>query len=164
MWCDSTNKIPKFDFHLSFFVFPISNQTVDIFLRKKIKQNQSTPWPKTLLLLSVRVIGRWVRGMISSSWTHPLHRFLMEQRQRQRQHLQHPTSTSKAIDPENVKVIEWEDYDQELARLWSLSSALSQANDKKQTLQQKLQSLIQVPSCWFIGNLLPFCQIQLSNY
>lgn len=64
--------------------------------------------------------------------------------QRQRQHLQHPTSTSKAIDPENVKVIEWEDYDQELARLWSLSSALSQANDKKQTLQQKLQSLIQV--------------------
>ncbi|KAK9183540.1 hypothetical protein WN944_026693 [Citrus x changshan-huyou] len=68
----------------------------------------------------------------------------MEQRQRQRQHLQHPTSTSKAIDPENVKVIEWEDYDQELARLWSLSSALSQANDKKQTLQQKLQSLIQV--------------------
>ncbi|KAH9680578.1 LEA 2 domain-containing protein [Citrus sinensis] len=70
----------------------------------------------------------------------------MEQRQRQRQHLQHPTSTSKAIDPENVKVIEWEDYDQELARLWSLSSALSQADDKKQTLQQKLQSLIQVPS------------------
>ncbi|KAK9180537.1 hypothetical protein WN943_029748 [Citrus x changshan-huyou] len=68
----------------------------------------------------------------------------MEQRQRQRQHLQHPTSTSKAIDPENVKVIEWEDYDQELARLWSLSSALSQADDKKQTLQQKLQSLIQV--------------------
>ncbi|KAH9649653.1 LEA 2 domain-containing protein [Citrus sinensis] len=66
--------------------------------------------------------------------------------QRQRQHLQHPTSISKAIDPEDVKVIEWEDYDQELARLWSLSSALSQANDKKQTLQQKLQSLIQVPS------------------
>lgn len=64
--------------------------------------------------------------------------------QRQRQHLQHPTSISKAIDPEDVKVIEWEDYDQELARLWSLSSALSQANDKKQTLQQKLQSLIQV--------------------
>lgn len=62
------------------------------------------------------------------------------------QHHHHPTSTSKAIDPEKVKdkVIEWEDYEQELARLWSLSSALSQANDKKQTIQRKLQSLIQV--------------------
>ncbi|KAL4272916.1 hypothetical protein GQ457_13G029270 [Hibiscus cannabinus] len=44
----------------------------------------------------------------------------------------------------NVQVIEWEDFDNELARLWSLTSALKEANEKKQSLQEKLQSLIQV--------------------
>ncbi|XP_040374960.1 UV radiation resistance-associated gene protein isoform X2 [Rosa chinensis] len=47
-------------------------------------------------------------------------------------------------DPEKVKVIEWEEFDQELARLWSLSSALKDAQEKKQSLKQKLESLIEV--------------------
>lgn len=50
----------------------------------------------------------------------------------------------KKTDQENVKVIEWEDFEQELARLWSLSSALGEAKEKKQNLQQKLEPLIQV--------------------
>ncbi|XP_065619573.1 vacuolar protein sorting 38 [Quercus suber] len=43
-----------------------------------------------------------------------------------------------------VKVIEWEDFEQELARLWSLSSALKQANQNKLSLHRKLHSLIQI--------------------
>lgn len=50
----------------------------------------------------------------------------------------------KKSDPENVKVIEWEEFEQELVRLWSLSSALSEAQEKKQSLQRKLESLIEV--------------------
>lgn len=41
-------------------------------------------------------------------------------------------------------MIDWEDFDQELARLWSLSSALREAKEKKHSLQQKLDSLVQV--------------------
>ncbi|XP_026412480.1 UV radiation resistance-associated gene protein-like isoform X2 [Papaver somniferum] len=44
----------------------------------------------------------------------------------------------------DVKVIEWGDFEQELARLWSLSSALKKSKEKKDLLQQKLESLIQV--------------------
>ncbi|KAL3506415.1 hypothetical protein ACH5RR_031797 [Cinchona calisaya] len=47
-------------------------------------------------------------------------------------------------DRENAKVIEWEDYEHELARLCSLTSALDDAKQKKLELQEKLQSLIQV--------------------
>ncbi|OVA13825.1 UV radiation resistance protein/autophagy-related protein 14 [Macleaya cordata] len=43
----------------------------------------------------------------------------------------------------DVKLIEWEDFEQELARLWSLSSALKKSKEKKDSLQQKLESLIQ---------------------
>lgn len=43
-----------------------------------------------------------------------------------------------------AKVIEWEDYEQELARLCSLTSALEEAKSKKLLLEEKLQSLIQV--------------------
>ncbi|XVE81319.1 hypothetical protein DITRI_Ditri15bG0054400 [Diplodiscus trichospermus] len=52
----------------------------------------------------------------------------------------------KQIDAaqENVQVIEWEDFEHELTRLWSLTSALKEANEKKQSLQEKLQSFIQV--------------------
>lgn len=46
--------------------------------------------------------------------------------------------------PENVKLIEWEDFDQELARLWSLTSALTEANEKKRGLREKLQSFVHV--------------------
>ncbi|XP_022761896.1 UV radiation resistance-associated gene protein isoform X2 [Durio zibethinus] len=45
---------------------------------------------------------------------------------------------------EHVKVIEWEDFEHELARLCSLTSALKEANKKKQSLQEKLQSFVQV--------------------
>ncbi|XP_058080011.1 vacuolar protein sorting 38-like isoform X1 [Magnolia sinica] len=47
---------------------------------------------------------------------------------------------------ESVKVVEWEDLQQELARLWSLSSALKKAKERKDLLSQKLESLIQVRS------------------
>ena len=53
-------------------------------------------------------------------------------------------TTKKQMDPENAKVIEWEEFQQELARLWSLSSALTEAKEKKQSLHQKLEPLIQV--------------------
>ncbi|CAN8285262.1 unnamed protein product [Cochlearia groenlandica] len=45
---------------------------------------------------------------------------------------------------EDVKVIEWKDFDYELARLWSLSSAMKLATEKKLSLTPKLESLIQV--------------------
>ncbi|XVF37987.1 hypothetical protein REPUB_Repub20aG0058800 [Reevesia pubescens] len=45
---------------------------------------------------------------------------------------------------ENVQVIEWEDFEHELTRLWSLTSALKEANEKKQSLQEKLRSFIQI--------------------
>ncbi|XP_039067768.1 UV radiation resistance-associated gene protein-like isoform X1 [Hibiscus syriacus] len=55
-------------------------------------------------------------------------------------------SDRKQIDAteENVRIIEWEDFEHELARLWSLTSALKEANERKQSLQEKLQSFIQV--------------------
>ncbi|KAF6151888.1 hypothetical protein GIB67_010462 [Kingdonia uniflora] len=43
----------------------------------------------------------------------------------------------------NVKIIKWEDFEQELARLCSLSSALNDSKDLKLPLQHKLQPLIQ---------------------
>ncbi|XP_031090679.1 UV radiation resistance-associated protein-like [Ipomoea triloba] len=47
---------------------------------------------------------------------------------------------------QNAKVIHihWEDYQQELARLCSLTSAVNEANQKKQFFREKLQSSIQV--------------------
>ncbi|KAK7400100.1 hypothetical protein VNO78_11300 [Psophocarpus tetragonolobus] len=47
-------------------------------------------------------------------------------------------------DPEHVKLIHWDDFQHDLARLTSLSSALHQANEKKRALHHKLDSLIQV--------------------
>ena len=55
------------------------------------------------------------------------------------------SDSTRLSDPENAKVIEWEDFEQELARLWSLSSALQEAKQHKESLKQKLDSLIQVP-------------------
>uniref|UniRef100_A0A3Q7I8D2 UV radiation resistance-associated gene protein n=1 Tax=Solanum lycopersicum TaxID=4081 RepID=A0A3Q7I8D2_SOLLC len=43
----------------------------------------------------------------------------------------------------NLKSIQWEDYEQELVRLCSLTSALNEAKEKKELVQQKLQSFIQ---------------------
>ncbi|KAF8108783.1 hypothetical protein N665_0104s0098 [Sinapis alba] len=53
-------------------------------------------------------------------------------------------SSSRGDREEDVKVIEWEEFDNELTRLWSLSSAMKLATEKKLTLQPKLESLIQV--------------------
>ncbi|GLT73214.1 hypothetical protein SLA2020_450870 [Shorea laevis] len=50
-------------------------------------------------------------------------------------------SEPKKSDPENLKVIEWEDFEEELARLWSLSAALTEAKEKKQSLQKGLEAL-----------------------
>ncbi|XP_043706283.1 UV radiation resistance-associated gene protein isoform X2 [Telopea speciosissima] len=52
----------------------------------------------------------------------------------------------KVVDSssEPTKIIQWEDLEQELARLWSLSSALNKAKEKKSSLELKLQSLIQL--------------------
>ncbi|KAJ0036079.1 hypothetical protein Pint_25485 [Pistacia integerrima] len=68
----------------------------------------------------------------------------MDQQQQQPSPLSPSSSAAKVVDSEKVKVIEWEDFEQELARLWSLSSALQQAKDKKQSLQDKLNSIIQI--------------------
>ncbi|KAL0551397.1 hypothetical protein IC582_010483 [Cucumis melo] len=56
------------------------------------------------------------------------------------------SDSTRLSDPENAKVIEWEDFEQELARLWSLSSALQEAKQQKESLKQKLDSLIQIDS------------------
>ncbi|KAL4591079.1 hypothetical protein LXL04_004027 [Taraxacum kok-saghyz] len=45
---------------------------------------------------------------------------------------------------EIVKIIHWEDFQQELARLSSLSSALNEAKEKKSVIQEKLNSHLQL--------------------
>lgn len=54
------------------------------------------------------------------------------------------SSGTDVSDQDNAKVIEWEDFEQDLARLVSLSSALNEAKEKKRTLQLKLEDLIKV--------------------
>ncbi|XP_030547682.2 UV radiation resistance-associated gene protein isoform X2 [Rhodamnia argentea] len=46
--------------------------------------------------------------------------------------------------PPKATLIEWEDFEPELARLVSLSCALKEAKEKKQSLHRQLESLIQV--------------------
>ncbi|CAJ1939146.1 unnamed protein product [Sphenostylis stenocarpa] len=46
-------------------------------------------------------------------------------------------------DPEHVKVIQWEDFQHDLARLASLSCAVDEAKEKKRNLHDQLLSLIQ---------------------
>lgn len=67
------------------------------------------------------------------------------------------TSKDKAVASEEKdspqeegieKVVQWEDFEQELARLVSLSSALNEAKEKKLLLQNKLDSFIQVGFYW----------------
>ncbi|XP_020587570.1 uncharacterized protein LOC110029563 [Phalaenopsis equestris] len=45
---------------------------------------------------------------------------------------------------ENPKIIQWEELQQELARLCSLSSALTKGNERKEFLSQKLGSVIKI--------------------
>ncbi|GAA0148536.1 hypothetical protein LIER_36744 [Lithospermum erythrorhizon] len=47
-------------------------------------------------------------------------------------------------EQKGVKIIKWEDFEHELVRLCSLSSAINQANQKKQLLQQNLHTHIHV--------------------
>ncbi|XP_019705893.1 vacuolar protein sorting 38 isoform X3 [Elaeis guineensis] len=44
---------------------------------------------------------------------------------------------------ETPKIVDWEDLQQELARLWSLSAALKKAKERKESLAQKLESIIE---------------------
>ncbi|XP_074562868.1 vacuolar protein sorting 38-like isoform X1 [Curcuma longa] len=43
---------------------------------------------------------------------------------------------------DSPKIVDWEDLQQELARLWSLSSALNKAKERKEALSQRLESII----------------------
>ncbi|KAL5100761.1 hypothetical protein RYX36_005088, partial [Vicia faba] len=54
------------------------------------------------------------------------------------------TLLTTPVDPEDVRVIQQEDFEHDLIRLSSLSSALNQAKEKKQNLQRRLESLILV--------------------
>lgn len=51
---------------------------------------------------------------------------------------------SSSSKDSRLKVIQWEDFEQELATLSSLSSALQQAQLQKLAIQRQLQTLIQV--------------------
>ncbi|KAJ9555638.1 hypothetical protein OSB04_010252 [Centaurea solstitialis] len=51
---------------------------------------------------------------------------------------------NKKQQEEKVKIIQWEDFQQELARLSSLSSALTEANHNKSLIQEKLNSHLQL--------------------
>ncbi|ONK78317.1 uncharacterized protein A4U43_C02F17190 [Asparagus officinalis] len=48
------------------------------------------------------------------------------------------------IGSDNPKIIEWEELQQELARLWSLSSALNKAKEKKEELSERIEAIIKV--------------------
>ncbi|WCJ33186.1 hypothetical protein M5689_014562 [Euphorbia peplus] len=52
--------------------------------------------------------------------------------------------SSESTESVKLKLIQWEDYEQEAARLWSLSSALKEAKEKKLSINQNLSSFIQV--------------------
>ncbi|XP_010694941.2 vacuolar protein sorting 38 isoform X1 [Beta vulgaris subsp. vulgaris] len=56
------------------------------------------------------------------------------------------TCSKDKVKDLQVKIIQWEDFEQELARLSSLSSALHQSQQKRLALQTHLQTLIQVQS------------------
>ena len=53
-----------------------------------------------------------------------------------------PPSEVEGID--DPKVIHWEDLQQELARLWSLSAALQSGRDRKAQLDARLESALEV--------------------
>ncbi|XXG41154.1 hypothetical protein AAC387_Pa01g1682 [Persea americana] len=55
-------------------------------------------------------------------------------------------ASTSSSSMENVKIIEWEEFEQELMRLWSLTSATNTAKERKLSLSNKLESLLQVRS------------------
>lgn len=54
-------------------------------------------------------------------------------------------------EKEKVKLIQWEDYEQEAARLWSLSTSFKEIEQKKLILKQNLNSLIQRAEIMWTG-------------
>lgn len=70
----------------------------------------------------------------------------------------------QVVSPDDVagveapRVVEWEDMEQEIARLWSLSAALRTAKERKQVLSQRLDSIIKVFFffCFFLESELKF--------
>ncbi|XP_019464645.1 PREDICTED: UV radiation resistance associated protein-like isoform X1 [Lupinus angustifolius] len=57
-----------------------------------------------------------------------------------------PNHKNLSTDLQHIKLIQWEDFEHDLARLSSLSSALNESKNKKKILQDKLESLIQANS------------------
>ncbi|KAF3327247.1 UV radiation resistance-associated protein [Carex littledalei] len=55
-------------------------------------------------------------------------------------------SSDDVAGVEAPRVVEWEDMEQEIARLWSLSAALRTAKERKEVLSQRLDSIIKVRS------------------
>lgn len=68
-----------------------------------------------------------------------------------------------AQEDQPAKVIEWEDYEQELVRFCSLTSALEEAKSKKLLLEEKLQSSIQVNFFFFNLFLLSYVFVSSCN-
>lgn len=87
--------------------------------------------------------GRWRRAVVTS-WTRRSSFLFNSSMERGKPPSSSSSDSSRLSDPGNAKVIEWEDFEQELARLWSLSSALEEAKQQKESLKQKLDSLIKV--------------------
>ena len=67
-----------------------------------------------------------------------------------------PPSEVEGID--DPKVIHWEDLQQELARLWSLSAALQSVRDRKAQLAARLESALEV-IITEVGSRSPPCAI-----
>ena len=67
-----------------------------------------------------------------------------------------PPSEVEGID--DPKVIHWEDLQQELARLWSLSAALQSVRDRKAQLAARLESALEV-IITEVGSRSPSCAI-----
>lgn len=64
------------------------------------------------------------------------------------------TLLTTSTDPDDVRLIDWEDFEHDLVRLSSLSSALNQAKEKKRNLQHKLESLIQRAMILSVSSLM----------
>ncbi|KAJ6804893.1 UV radiation resistance-associated gene protein isoform X2 [Iris pallida] len=55
-----------------------------------------------------------------------------------------PSSSEVVVGVESPKVVEWEELQQELARLWSLSSTLAKARERKESLSRKIEDFVKV--------------------
>lgn len=64
---------------------------------------------------------------------------------------------------EAPKVVEWEDLQQELARLWSLVAALGKAKERKETLARRLESIIEVRGLGFVQSQILGFQLMIRS-